>query len=255
MPSLHFIAGSSIIAVGTFLIAAGTGTTLPTNVPAIVRTASRTYAAQTRGIIGMQRHFTTQVRGGPVQHDEQSDSGQLMQNGRFVSIAYYRIARDGRPFSAGQIAQRSEQTNKDWTQGKIFFKEPYDPRYLSEYAYGQPQMECASCPPRTAAVAFTSLFRDSQHGSGTMYIDRTKAHIVKLTYTPNVLPPHASSGTITEVGGQALPDLWYVVRIDEIYHGRAFIFSGTGAFTGIFDHFRRFPNRATGEAALQSGKI
>jgi hypothetical protein len=88
-----------------------------------------------------------------------------------------------------------------------------------------------------------------------MYIDRRRAHVVKLTYTPNVLPPHATSGTITETSGVAWPDLWCVVRIDEIYRGHAFLFSGTGTFTAIFDHFRRLPSLAVGEAALRNGKI
>ena len=203
----------------------------------------------------MQRHFSTHVNGGPVQHGETSNSGQLMANGQFVRIAYYNIVRDGHPFSATQIAQRNDQTNKDWAQGKVFFKEPYDPHYISDYTFGQPQMTCPSCAPGTLGVSFTSSIRDAQHGSGVMYIDRRKPHVVKLTYAPNVLPPHATSGTITEWSGPALPDLWYVVRIDEIYRGHAFVFSGTGTFTGIFDHVRRLPSLAAGESALQKGTI
>jgi hypothetical protein len=253
MRNFGFLVSTSAIAAAAFLSAAAGGTASAANAPAIVQRAAQAYSAQMRGIVGMQRHFTTSIRGGPVQHGEQSDSGQLLQDGRFVKIVYYRIVRDGKVFSPAEIAQRNDQTNKDWAAGKVFFKEPYDPQYMSDYSYGAPQTACSSCPPGTAGVTFTSAIRDAQHGSGTMYIDRAKAHVVKLTYTPNALPPHASSGAVTELGGQALPNLWYVVRIDQIYRGHAFLFSGSGTFTGIFDHFRRFSSLAAGEAALQKG--
>ncbi len=203
----------------------------------------------------MQRHFSTEVRGGPVTHGEQSDSGQLMHDGHFVKIAYYRVVRDGQAFSAPQIQQRNEQTNKDWTAGKVFFKEPYDPQYINDYSFGRRQAGCPACPAGADAVSFASTIHDSQHGSGVMYIDTSNAHVVKLTYSAYMLPPHASSGSVIETGGQALPDLWYVVRIDQTYHGHEFVISGTATFTGTFDHFRRFSNVSSGEAALQDRTI
>jgi len=222
-------------------------------VPTIVQRASSVYASQVRGVISMQRHFTTQLSGGGLfHHGENSDSGQLMENGKFVKIAYYRIVRDGHTFSSSEVRQRADQTNKDWAAGKVFFKEPYDAQYIDDYAFGEPQTACSSCPSGTQAVSFTSAKRDAQHGSGTMYINVANAHVVRLEYTPYSLPPHATSGTVTEVGGAALPDLWYVVRINEVYTGHALVFSGTGTFTGIFDHFRRFASLAAGETALQN---
>lgn len=208
-----------------------------------------------RGVVGMQRHFATEVNGGLVKHGEQSDSAQLMQDGRFVKIAYYRIVRDGHPFTPSQIQQRNAETNKDWAMGKVFFKEPYDHQYMSDYSFEQPQAECSACPAGTWAVSFASTIHDSQHGSGVMYINTSNAHVVKLTYSAYVLPPHASSGSVTETGGQALPGLWYVVRIDETYRGHAFVMTGTGTFTGIFNQFRRFPSLGAGEAALQAQTI
>ena len=248
-----FVVG--VLLVGAVAVFGAPASRAQAGVPAIVVSASRAYAAQVRGVIGMQRHFGTQIHGGPVTHGETSDSGQLMQNGQFTRIAYYRIVRDGKAFSAAQIAQRNSQTNQDWSQGKVFFKEPYDPHYMSDYAFGALQNGCSACPAGTVGVPFTSSVKDAQHGGGVMYIARAGFHVVRLTYTPNVLPPHATSGTIVETGGQALPGLWYVVRIDETYRGHAFLFSGSGTFTGVFDHFRRFASVSAGEAALRSGTI
>ena len=221
-------------------------------VPALVMRAASANATSVRGVVGMSRHFSTVLHSGPIHHTEESDSGQLMQNGAFVKIAYHRIVDDGRAFTKAQIAQRDAQTNQDWALGKIFFKEPYDRRFIAEYTYDQPKA-CTACPPGTLAVNFASSIRDAQHGSGTMWIEATTARVVRLTYVPNVLPPHATFGTVTEFGGNAMSGTWYVVRIEGTYLGRAFMFKGTGTFTGVFDHFRRFSTVAGGMAALTSG--
>lgn len=224
-------------------------------VPSIVLHASAVFETMLGGVVGMQRHFSTEVHVGPVTHEEQSDSGLLLQDGRFVKIAYFRIVRDGHPFSPAQIQQRDDETNQAWAAGKLFFKEPYDARYMSDYTFALAQGSCSGCPPGTQAVNFASTSHDSQHGTGTMYIDTSSGHVVKLTYTPYVLPSHASSGSVTEVGGQRLPDLWYVVHISETYQGSLLLVSGQGTFNGVFDNFRRFASLDQGEAALQNQSI
>ena len=226
----------------------------PGTVPALVLRAGAVYTANVRGIIGMQRHFSTVVRAGPVHHTEVSDSGQLMSDGAFVNIKYYKIADDGKAFSAQQIAQRDAQTNQDWSVGKIFFKEPYDPRFIGDYVFGPPQA-CTACPTGTVAVTFQSGVKDAQHGSGTMWIEQATGRVDKLTYSPSVPPPHATSGSVTETSGNAMPNVWHVTRIDGSYRGNAFPMTGTGTFTGVFDQFKRFSTKAQGEAALQAGTI
>jgi hypothetical protein len=225
-----------------------------TPAPELVLRAAAVYAANVRGIIGMQRHFSTVLHAGPVHHTEESDSGQLMNDGSFVKIKYFRIADDGKAFSAQQITQRNAQTNQDWTVGKIFFKEPYDQRYIGDYSFDPPQA-CAACPTGTVSVVFGSGIKDTQHGSGTMWIEVATGRVERLTYIPNVLPSHATFGTVTETSGNAMPNVWYVTRIDGTYQGKAFILTGTGTFTGVFDHFRRFSNVTQGEAALRAATI
>jgi hypothetical protein len=222
--------------------------------PAIVLRASSSYAANVRGIIGMQRHFSTVLHAGPIHHTEDSDSGLLMNNGSFVKVSYVRISDDGKAMTKQQIAQRDAQTNEDWTVGKIFFKEPYDPRFMNEYSFDPPQA-CAACPHGTVAVNFGSGIRDTQHGDGTMWIEQATARVDRLTYIPNVLPSHATFGTVTETSGWAMPHVWYVTRIDGTYQGKAFLLKGTGTFTGVFDHFRRFSTLSQGEAALNADTI
>jgi len=223
-------------------------------VPPIVERTAAAYAAEVRGIVGMQRHFITRIKGGPISHTEESDSGFLMHDGSFVRIKYCRVTDDGRAFDAGQLERRDSQTNRDWADGRIFFKEPYDPRYMADYDFEPPQA-CAGCAAGTVAVNFSSGIRDAQHGSGTMWIDAVNARVARLTYVPNALPPHATSGSVTEFDGPGLPDLWYVTRIESAYRGHIFILTGSGTFIGTFDHFRRFSALTEAEAALQSGTI
>ena len=96
---------------------------------------------------------------------------------------------------------------------------------------------------------------DGQHGSGRMWIDQANAQVVKLIYAPYALPPHATSGSVTETTAETLSNLWYVVRIEETYAGREFLFRGTGTFTAVQDHFQRFTTVTEGESAVQNGTI
>ena len=104
-------------------------------------------------------------------------------------------------------------------------------------------------------MTFGSSIRDTQHGSGTMWIETATGRVDRLSYIPNVLPSHATFGSVTETSGWVLPGVWYVIRIDGTYQGKAFILKGTGAFSGVFDHFRRYPTVTQGEAALRAGTI
>jgi hypothetical protein len=88
-----------------------------------------------------------------------------------------------------------------------------------------------------------------------MWIEQATGRVVRLTYIPNVLPSHATFGTVTEISGKAMSNVWYVTRIDGAYQGKAFVLKGTGTFTGVFDHFRRFSTVTQGEAALNNGTI
>jgi hypothetical protein len=225
-----------------------------TGVPSLVQNVALAYAAGLHGPIGMDRHFSTTIKAGPVTHTETSDSGILFNNGAFVKVKYYQITDDAKAFSPEQLAERESQTNKDWLAGKIFFKEPYDPRYMGDYSFSEPQA-CSGCPSGQLAINFKSTLQDSQHGNGIMWIDPARTRVTQLTYTPNALPSHATSGTVTEVSSDPTPGIWYVTRIDQVYQGHEFFVKGTGKFSGTFDRIRRFPSLAEAEAALDAGTI
>ena len=223
-------------------------------IPEVLQRVIATYASDLHGVVGMQRHFTTLIDAGIAKHTEQSDSGLLLKDGAFETAHYYRIVRDGKEFSGKDLADRDKQTNEGWSAGKIFFKEPYDKRFVADYTFTM-VTPCSDCSPGTVAIRFVSAKHDDQHGAGTMWLEPANERVVKLTYVPYVLPPHASSGTVTESTAQTLSNLWYVVRIEETYTGHALLLRGTGTFTGLIDHFQRFASLSEGESAVRDGTI
>jgi hypothetical protein len=248
---IRSLVGGSALSFALVLTGTSPGGAAP-SLPDIVRRASSAYAQSVAGMIGMQRHFKTVINGGPMHHIEESDSAVVLNDGAFVDAAYYRIVDDGRQLSRSDVEKRTAQTVGDWRAGKIFFKEPYDPRYLSDYDF-QLLPNCDGCPPNAVAVHFESSLRDTQHGAGTMSIDTHTGRVLTLKYVPNALPPHATSGEVIETSSEPVDGLWYVTRIDQKYQGRYAIFHGSGTFSGTFDHFRRFKNGTAAEAALRDG--
>lgn len=224
----------------------------PEGVPDIVQRAAARYASDTRGVVAMQRHFLTAVSGGPIHRSETSNSAIVLQDGAYARIKYFDIADDGNQAPPQAVGQREAEANRDWAAGKVFFKEPYDPRFENDYRFADP-VACSSCVRDTLQVEFTSRVNDAQHGNGTMWIERASAHVLRLTYVPRVFPPHANSGSVTEYGGDALPDLWYVVRIEERFTGRAFLLTGNAQFVGTFDHFHRYAAVAEALDTLAQG--
>lgn len=240
--------------VGLIAYAARADELSPTHpIPDIVQRVATVYQAEVRGVVGMQRHFTTVIHAGPVHHTEHSDSGFLMRDGTFTRIKYYQIADDGQPFTAEQTAIRESQTNRDWSEGKIFFKEPYDERFLGDYQY-EVAATCPECSEGAVAVNFKSDVKDSQHGSGTMWVDGA-GHVTKVVFSPNQMPPHANSGTVTETASEVMPGVWYVTQIQATYKGRLLLLTGSATFTATFDHFHRFERVGDADAALDNGSI
>lgn len=239
--------------VTTACLYAAAASSTVTEVPAVVQHAAEAYSHSIRGVLGMQRHFQTVIQAGPIRRSEQSDSGQLLIDGSSLRIKFYRVIRDGHSLSAQALTQRDEQTNKEWDAGRVYFKEPYDPRYSADYSYDV-QSDCV-CPDHIVAVNFASSLQDNQHGKGTMWIDEQSGRVQQLTYRPNVLPLHATTGSVTEFSSEALPDFWYVTKIEEHFEGHAFVIKGSGTFTASFDHFRRFSNADSARVALQNDSI
>ena len=205
-----------------------------------------------QGVTVNERHINVEVSAGPVHYSERNDAVVMLVEGAFSRLRYLRIVENGHEVSQEKMAEREAQNNRDLERGLGFFKQPFDQRYLSDYAYVS-DANCA-CAAGEIAVSFRSLVRDDQHGDGVMRIDTANGRVHDVTYTPDVLPAHANSATTTETFGSPLPGRWTIVRIDREYHGHVAFFGGNGKVTETLDHFRRLPTPEAGLATLRAAR-
>ena len=221
-------------------------------VPASVQHAAQVAAQESFGVIVHERHITLVASAGPAHFSQSNDAIMLMNDATYSRIHYLRIEENGHVLNATEMAKREAKNNDELEQGKAFFKQPYDRRYLADYQYS---VEPCSCASGEVAVHFTSAIDDDQHGVGDMHIDTVTGHVLDLTYTPNVLPDHANSALVTETFAQALPGLWTIVRVDRTYSGRVLFVTGHGTVSEVLDHFHHFTDAESGEAYYRTAMM
>lgn len=234
----------SLLTICALPLQAGANGVLLPSVPAIVAQAAQTAALENAGVTVHERHITLDAQAGPAHFRQQNDAIMLMTDGEYAHIHFLRIEENGHTLSANDLAKREAENNATLERGEGIFKQPFDRRYLGDYQY---TTSPCNCEANAIDVHFSSLLRDDQHGTGTMRIDPATGNVLELTYTPNVLPDHANSGTVTETFGQALAGLWTIVRIDRVYSGRVLFVGGHGTVTETLDQFHHFTNVGIGE--------
>jgi hypothetical protein len=222
-------------------------------VPDAVERAAAFNNVSLSGVLVQERHVDFSASAGPVHASEQNDAVVMLQDGQYKHVRYLRIVSNGKTLSADKVAERESQNNTDLDRGKSFFKQPFDSRYLRDYTYEE--TDCAPCATRERAVAFRSETRDDQHGDGTMIIDASSGRVMTVTYTPNVMPDHASDATVVETFGEAAPGVWTIISIERTYSGHVAFFRGSGKMTEKLDHFQRFVNPYAGMEYLQRASL
>jgi hypothetical protein len=222
-------------------------------VPAPVLAAAQTALGDNAGAIVHERHISVSAVAGPARFTQQNDAVLLMVDGAYRHIHFSKIVENGHTLSAEEVAKRENENNAQFERGDGFFKQPYDKRYLADYAYDVvPQ---CTCPSGQTEVHFSTTMHDAQHGEGTMRIDQTTGHVIEVRYTPFVFPDHANAGTTTETFGEPIAGLWTIVRIDREYTGRVLFVPGHGTATETLDHFRRFADPEAGVAFYRSATL
>ena len=195
------------------------------------------FAETSRGIVAFRMHRTFDVHGGFSSRHEDLVMDGVYQDGAIVRVRVSSYTIDGRPAGAADISSL-EQAWEHAEPGDVFAP-PYDPRYLDEYQY-------RSAGPST--IGFTSSLRDAGHGSGSFTYD-AQNDVVACTYAPNSLPPHASSGEVTDRRSEVLPGYWAVTEETQQYRGLYGPFAAAGTVELSFSNFRRFPDL---QSALRS---
>jgi hypothetical protein len=210
----------------------------PTAVPPAVAQVAQRFAASTRGIVSFRLHRVLDVGAGFSHRHEDLTLLAVAVNGTVMRVRIESYTIDGNPASASDTANMV-QAYQAPKPGQVFAL-PFDARHVSEYRY-------AASAPQT--VTFTSTIHNGAHGNGTFAYDGDY-HVAWYTYRPNVLPPHATWGSILDRCAQVLPDYWGVTRETQDYKGRFGPFSGQALETVDFSGYRRFPDLQSALDAL-----
>jgi hypothetical protein len=86
-----------------------------------------------------------------------------------------------------------------------------------------------------------------------MKLERKSGRVLSIDYTMNRPPDHVSEARVVETFGDALPDLWTVVKVEQTFHGRVGFVGGLATLSYTLDHFHRFGEQAAAVAALTKG--
>ncbi len=197
--------------------------------PPVAAVAQR-FAQTSRGVVSFRLHRVFDVHAGPrSRHDEIVLDGVYV-NGTVAKVRVISYTIGGKQADAQQQAQLEQQ----WEQPKPtdVFHAPFDPKYTSEYRY-------RAGVNRT--INFTPLLADSSHGAGVLTYDQ-HYDLVSYTYSPSVMPEHATSGTITDQRAAVLTNYWAVRDEMQQYQGRYALWNGAATVEVTWSSFRRFAN-------------
>jgi hypothetical protein len=213
------------------------------DVPAVVERAARLAAHDHQGVVAYRLHRTSDLHAGPYHRSDDVELAVAFDADRLVKIRVLRDRTNGK--DAGAAAKADLERTLAQSTPAEGFAVPFDLRHLTEYRYiGGSEGE----------VGFTSLRRDDRHGDGTFSVNASGA-VVRLTYTPNVLPRYATSANISDDRAQVLPDFWATVREEQRYDGRYGPFHGSGTVVSVEDDFERFADAGAAIAAVEAGRI
>jgi hypothetical protein len=196
------------------------------------------FVQTSRGVVTFRLHRTLDVHGGFSSRHEDWVMGGIYDDGVIVKVRVSSYAINGKPASASDVSSL-EQAWEHPNPGDAFAP-PFDPRYVDAYQY-------QSGGPST--IDFTSSVHDAGHGSGSFTYD-SQENVVSYTYKPNVLPPHATSGEVTDRRSEVLPGYWTVTQETQQYKGTYGFFSAAGTVQMEYADFRRFNDLASAERAL-----
>lgn len=212
--------------------------TLPAGAPPALTQVAQRFVDTSRGVVAFQLHRVFDVHGGfSKRHDDLVLNG-VYENGQLMRVHVVTYAIDGKPASASDVAG----VEQSWNHPKPGdpFAAPFDPQNFDSYRYQ---------PGASSTIDFTSSVSDPGHGKGS-FTYNSQSDVVSVTYQPNVLPPHASSGEITDVRSEVLPGYWSVTQETQQYKGHYGPFSAAGTIQVSFSDFRRYPDLDSALRAL-----
>ena len=211
--------------------------TLPSGAPPALAQVAQRYADSSRGVVGFQIHRVFDVHGGFSHRSEVLVMDGIYDDGALVRVHVVKYTINGKPASTSDVAG----IEQSWNHPKPdeVFAAPFDPRNFDAYVYRS---------AASSAIGFTSAVHDAGHGSGSFTYD-AQGNVVSYTFTPNALPPHASSGVIVDHRAEVLPGYWASTQETQQYRGSYGPFAAAGSIEVTYSDFHRFTDL---QSALRS---
>ncbi|MDQ2681600.1 MAG: hypothetical protein M3Y21_11390 [Candidatus Eremiobacteraeota bacterium] len=196
--------------------------------PPIVVQAAQLAAKDHVGVISLHLRQTSEIKGGPIHQSSRVELVGVFDGEKLVRVRVLALVENGRVADDEARAAKAEEILKGQNTGG--FAVPFDARHFGEYRYRELS---------PTLVQFTSILRDADHGDGRFELS-AGGQVIKLEYTPDVMPKYATAGTVTQYRAEVLPDFWATVRGESRYTGHYGFISGSGNFGLSEDHFRRY---------------
>ncbi len=201
---------------------------LPADAPPALAQVAQRFAQTSRGAVVCQLHRVFDVHAGFSRRHEDLTMNVAYDDGAIAKVRVTSYSIDGKAASAADVAALEDS----WSHPKPneAFATPFDARNFGAYQY-------RSTGPAT--IGFTSNVRDGAHGDGSFSYD-AQYNVVTYTYQPAALPPHATSGEITDRRGEVLSGYWSATDETQAYKGTYGPFPGEGTISVAYSNFRRF---------------
>jgi hypothetical protein len=202
--------------------------------PPVLAQIVQRYSDTSRGIVVFHLHRLLDVHDAVASRHEDLTLDGIYDDG--VLVIAYTI--DGKPASASDIAGVEDS----WVHPKAgeAFSPPFDARDVDAYQYSA---------NGDSAIDFTTAVADAGHGNGSFTYDALD-DVLSYSYQPNVLPPHAKWGRVTDQRAEVLPGYWASTQETQEYKGSVGPFAGTGTVETTYSDFRRFPDMQSALEAL-----
>ncbi len=199
---------------------------MPVALPPVVARIASEYRRTKRGTVTCLYRRSFSVHAGPSDQTQDFTFDGTYVDGRLVSVRILRYTVNGKRASAAQI--RSIVHSYEHPKRGDVFEAPWDPRFMHQYRD----------VVRGRTLFFTALNRTYGHGNGSFTYD---AHddVVSYTYTPAVMPQHATSGTVTGRRARVLPGYWAMVGERQTYSGHYAVFGASASVVIMRSGFHR----------------
>jgi len=207
------------------------------------RAVALRYAEQSHGVVLFHVATQTEIHGGPIHRTEQSEAMYLALDGGFVRKRYLHFRQNGRDLDAQNLGEKSGETETPLS--RFGLRLPYQRATLGDYRFDPPIDRGESIE-----VAFHALIRDQSHGDGRMLLSRANDRIERIDETPAVMPPRATSGSVSVIFGPTVGDRWDIIEIDHDFAGRLGPLRGSLHSTTHYDRYVPYADAAHALSAL-----